>query len=154
MSTRTESTLLDTSSVSPDTNAQGQSFQAPSASTLARLDTVSKRRTKKVVYTHPPGLLERAGQLGIDERRILKDYAGDTTETRTVALEKMESYRRQNNNRPPIIELDRSPGDPKRSWKCMICSEPKVFPTFQKIALHITSTHWRLPSWPCPVNSW
>ena len=150
-----KSTLpLHTSSVRPEISAQGQALPVPSASSLAGANHVSKRRKKKDVYADPPGLKERASQLGIDERRILRDYAGDTSETRTVVLEKMESYRQQNNNQPPIAELDGSPGGPKKSWKCMVCPEHKVFSTFQRIALHVTSTHWRLPSWPCPVKLW
>jgi hypothetical protein len=126
----------------------------PSTAILPASDP-SKRRTRKTVYDAHSDLKQRVSQLSPEEQRLVRHYAGDTDETRARVLEKIEFYRRQNNDQPPIISRDsqrQATGPNGVEWSCMICSAS--FSTFQRVAIHLTSKEWSLASWVCPLESW
>jgi hypothetical protein len=124
-----------------------------SAGRRRRADTSPRARRKKD-HRDDPVTLARINSLGDDERHIMKDYAGNTPETRSETLSKLEDYRRQWGG-PPIKaegQLGPKKGKTGVDWICLMCPERKN--TFQKIAGHITSHHWKLKVWKCLDTSW
>jgi hypothetical protein len=118
-----------------------------------RADTTPRARRKKD-HRYDAHTLARINSLGEDERHIMKDYAGNTAESRLETLSQLEEFRRQN-GRPPITaegQLGPKKGKTKVEWICSVCGERKN--TFQKIAGHITSHHWKLKVWTCQDSAW
>ena len=118
-----------------------------------RADTSPRARRKKD-HRDDERTLMRINRLGPDEQHIMKDYAGNTLESRLETLARLENHR-ANHNAPPIKavgSLGPKKGKTEVDWICAICSEHKN--TFQKIAGHVTSHHWKLKVWTCLDPSW
>lgn len=120
----------------------------PQTGRRRRPDTSPRARRKKD-HRDDDHTLMRINRLGIDEQHIMKDYAGNTVESRMETLSRLEQYRMQH-KAPPIKavgKLGPKKGKTDVDWICALCQEHKN--TFQKIAGHITSHHWKLKVWTC-----
>ena len=134
---------------------QKESERFPISQSPSMANTKPCRTTRSPISIDSFDFVMRASRLGEYERQVLKYYGGIRTHTRTRLLEKMESYRRENHDQPPIVSVqnqERAGNSRKSRWKCQICS--RVFSTLQRVAIHLTSGEWKLVSWPCPVESW
>lgn len=101
-----------------------------------------------------PDMKVRIAKLGVHGRRVMQYYAGNTTEAQMRTLQKLEEYQATHNRQPvaPLGQEGPRGGESQLAWECRICNE--IFPTFQKVAVHLTSGEWCLPNWQCPYLLW
>jgi len=125
----------------------------PVVSPKRRADSTPRARRKKD-HRDNDQTKERISRLSEDEQHIMKDYAGNTRENRMETLAKLEEYRDMYGSSPikSAGQLGPKKGKTKVEWSCGMCAERKN--TFQKIAGHITSHHWKLKVWTCLDEHW
>jgi len=86
---------------------------------------------------------------------LLRTYAGNTPKSVIRTFGRLsEHYRRYRQLPIATVGGVKGPrgGDSQHQWRCMLCL--KVFNTFQKAAVHLTSREWRLANWHCREISW
>ena len=142
-------TLFPLRRASQATNALLASILPPLPPPPTRVNASPKgkgRASRKPQHDDPPDMKSRIEALGKLAVRIMAFHGGNMLEGRRETLERLEKYYRDH-NQPPIRHREEPGEDPDKTWDCTQC--PRSFKTFQKVAIHVTSHHWRLRSWFC-----
>ena len=88
-------------------------------------------------------------------KKMLKSYSGNTEESRSLVLTKLEEDIRHY-PASDLIQIKRREGTNKRPGGIDIatCRDCDFSGTFQKVAEHRTSVHWELKLWSCTSDGW
>ena len=91
----------------------------------------------------------------------LENDAGNSETAKLAVLERIIAYKEQHGTMPMEVTVKTAP-NAKGGVEKVVCGpcrqekkeNPKEYPTVQKAAVHITSNHWEMHLWLCPVPGW